>query len=263
MTPPNATAPAGLGTVAGAVEILMAFTDQAPERGVTDLARELGMEKSRVHRLLTSLASGGLLASAPGSRRYVLGPTLLLLGERASRIGALPAAAQPIIDQLARTTRESVVVCVVDRFGFRTVASADGPSDIRFATELGRWFPGAGGATGHTLFAHHSDPAIAERLIAAHPDVTTLTAEQLRERHAAVRSDGYSISRGEFDPRVMAIAAPVRLGSSVVASLSVIGPPSAVESGADHIASLVCSAASELGAALAGTPHPTTVNGHR
>lgn len=147
---PHSTQPAGqgLGTVAGAIQVLLAFTDSAPERGVTDLSLELGMDKSRVHRLLTSLAAGGLLVASPRSRKYVLGPTLLLLGERAARQGALPRAAQPIIDELARTARESVVVCVMDRLGYRTVASADGPSDLRFATELGRWFPAPGAPAG-------------------------------------------------------------------------------------------------------------------
>lgn len=255
---PHSTQPAGqgLGTVAGAIEVLLAFTDSAPERGVTDLSLELGMDKSRVHRLLTSLAAGGLLVASPRSRKYVLGPTLLLLGERAARQGALPRAAQPIIDELARTARESVVVCVMDRLGYRTVASADGPSDLRFATELGRWFPGAGGASGHVLFAYHADPDIADRLLADQPHATRLDAAALRARHAAARADGYSISRGEFDPRVMAISAPVALDGAVVASLCAVGPPPALDGHVDHLLDLVRKAAADLSAALDDpTPH--------
>lgn len=111
-----------------------------------------------------------------------------------------------------------------DRLGFRTVASADGPSDLRFATELGRWFPGAGGASGHVLFAHHPDPDIADRLLADQPGATRLDAVTLRSRHADARKDGYSISHGEFDPRVLAVAAPVVLDGGVVASLCAVGP---------------------------------------
>lgn len=240
----------GLGTVAGAIEVLLAFTDSAPERGVTDLARELGMDKSRVHRLLTSLAAGGLLVVAPGSRRYLLGPTLVMLGERAARQGALPAAAQPIIDELADASRESVVVCVRDRLGFRTVASADGPSDLRFATELGRWFPGAGGASGHVLFADHPDPDIADRLLADQPGATNLDAATLRRRHADARKDGYSVSHGEFDPRVLAVAAPVVLDGSVVASLCAVGPPAALDGEVENLLDLVRRAAEQLSAAL-------------
>ena len=244
--PPNG----GLGTVAGAIEVLMAFTDAAPERGVTDLARDLGMDKSRVHRLLTSLAARGLVVAAPGSRRYVLGPALVMLGERAARHGALPRTSQPIIDELARISRESVVVCVRDRLGFRTVASADGPSDLRFATELGRWFPGAGGASGHVLFAHHPDPDIADRLLADQPGATRLDAVTLRSRHADARKDGYSISHGEFDPRVLAVAAPVVLDGGVVASLCAVGPPVALDGQVDNLLVLVRRAAEQLSAAL-------------
>ncbi len=240
----------GLGTVGGAIEVLLAFTDAAPERGVTDLAQELGMDKSRVHRLLSSLAAGGLLMPTPRSRRYVLGPTLVLLGERAARQGALPRTAQPIIDELARAAHESVVLCVMDRLGYRTVASADGPSDLRFATELGRWFPGAGGASGHVLFAHHPDPDIAGRLLADHAEATGLDVATLRARHAAARQDGHSISRGEYDLRVMAISAPVVLDGAVIASLGVVGPPPELDDQADRLLDLVRSAAAELSAAL-------------
>lgn len=246
----------GLGTVVGAIEVLLAFTDAAPERGVTDLALELGMDKSRVHRLLATLAAQGLLVSLPRTRKYVLGPALVALGERAARHGALPRAAQPIIDELARTAAESVVVCVRDHLGYRTVASADGPSDVRFATELGRWFPGAGGAGGHVLFAHHPDPDIAERLLADQPHASRLDSATLRAHHQSVRKDGYSISRGEFDPRVMAVSAPVVLDGGVVASLSAVGPPPVIEGQVDRLLGLVRGAAEAVGAALDDlTPH--------
>ncbi|MFT3875994.1 MAG: IclR family transcriptional regulator [Propioniciclava sp.] len=247
-----------LGTVASAIEVLGAFTDAMPERGVTDLAQELGMDKSKVHRLLSSLAAGGLLVSVPRSRRYVLGPTLVLLGERAARQGVLPRAAQPIVDELARAARESVVVCVMDRLGYRTVASADGPSDLRFATELGRWFPGSAGANGHLLFAHHPDPGIAERLVADQDQdqASVLDAATLRTRHAAAREDGYSISRGEFDPRVMAISAPVLLDGAVIASLGVVGPPPALDHHVDDLLALVRAAAADLSGVLSRpAPH--------
>lgn len=246
-----------LGTVAGAVEVLLAFTDTRPERGVTDLAADLGMPKSRVHRLLTSLAESGLLVQVGSSRKYVLGPTLIALGERAARLGVLPRVAQPVLDRLARQTRESVVLCVPDGLGYRTVASAEGAGALRFATEPGRWFPGAGGATGHVLFAEHADAAIAERMLEAgqgdpaERHGPALTVTELRERHQAAVLDGYSVSRGEYDARVTAVAAPVRLSGRVAAAIAVVGPPGALEVNLDHHVGLVRAAAADLTQRLA------------
>jgi len=52
--------------------ILSCFTLERPERGILELARELGLSASTTHRYVLTLLEAGLLERCPRSRRYRL-----------------------------------------------------------------------------------------------------------------------------------------------------------------------------------------------
>ncbi len=52
--------------------ILACFTVERPERGILELARELGLSASTTHRYVLTLLELGLLERCPRSRRYRL-----------------------------------------------------------------------------------------------------------------------------------------------------------------------------------------------
>ncbi len=52
--------------------ILSCFTLERPERGILELARELGLSASTTHRYVLTLLETGLLERCPRSRRYRL-----------------------------------------------------------------------------------------------------------------------------------------------------------------------------------------------
>ena len=63
-----------------AITILKAFSPEKEELSVTELGRQLGLHKSTVSRLLTSLQREGLVENNPVTRKYRLGITLVALG---------------------------------------------------------------------------------------------------------------------------------------------------------------------------------------
>src|SRR2546423_10943207 len=69
-----------LSSVRSAARLLCAFTATDRELGVSELARRLGLGKSTVHRLLTTLAVEHLIELNPASGRYRLGIKLYELG---------------------------------------------------------------------------------------------------------------------------------------------------------------------------------------
>lgn len=216
-------------------------------RGVTDLAEELAMDKSRVHRILSTLHAGGWLSAIDWCDAQICSRSQPRWARGlASRSVLGREDCQLTLEELALRAQESVVLCVGDGLGYRTIASADGPSKLRFATELGRWFPGSAGATGHVIFANHPDPQIIDRLILADDSGTPGARERLAETHALVRKHHHAVSYGEFDPRVMAIAAPVHLDRRAVAGLAIVGAPSLMSPRIDQLADMVRSAAIDL-----------------
>src|SRR6516165_10405457 len=73
---------ATLASVRNAARVLRAFSRAGQELGVTELARQLGLSKSTVHRLVTTLTAERLLERGSTPGRYRLGLVLYELGKR-------------------------------------------------------------------------------------------------------------------------------------------------------------------------------------
>src|SRR5687768_332205 len=71
------------------------------------LVKESGLTRPTVHRLLSSLASEGLLDHDAGSGNWVLGPEMLLMGSVAAARFPLEEIARPSLRRLAEATGES------------------------------------------------------------------------------------------------------------------------------------------------------------
>src|SRR5258705_8264432 len=69
-----------LSSVATAIRLLKAFSEDEVEIGISALARRLGLAKSTVHRLAVTLASEGLLVQNRENGKYQLGIPLFRLG---------------------------------------------------------------------------------------------------------------------------------------------------------------------------------------
>ena len=96
-----------MGTVGKALDLLDLFTRARPQVGLSDLARLAGVNKATCYRLLTELASRGLVEQIAASREYRLGPALIRLARL--RDAAVPArnAVMPLLQALARATGET------------------------------------------------------------------------------------------------------------------------------------------------------------
>ena len=63
-----------------ALDVLLALEHSPEGRGVTDIARALGLPKSAVHRLLVTFQACGFVQQQAETSRYTLGPVLARLG---------------------------------------------------------------------------------------------------------------------------------------------------------------------------------------
>src|SRR6185369_6293222 len=63
----------GLSTVRNAARLLKVFRSREADLGVSELARRLGLGKSTVHRMLTTLVAEGLIEQNPRTGGYRLG----------------------------------------------------------------------------------------------------------------------------------------------------------------------------------------------
>ena len=226
---PNAAQAGGLSTVRNAARLLKVFRSREADLGVSELARRLGLGKSTVHRMLTTLVAEGLIEQNPRTGGYRLGIVMFELGEAVRVHMDLHAAAGPVLGELRAQTGESSQVGVLDGHEVVYVDRLESTHSLRLFTETGRRVPVHCTSSGKVLLAYL--PETRRHAVLRAAPLTALTPhtitdlERLAAELARVRRRGWAEAINEREIGVASIAAPVRdITGEVVAAIS-IGVP--------------------------------------
>ena len=222
-------APSGatLSTVAKTLTLLQAFTYDEPVLGVSDLARRLGLGKSTVHRMLTTLLAEGFVAKTPDDR-YRLGFKLYELGQQVVNGLELREVAHPFLEQLRNESKETTHLAVLDGPEVIYLERIESPSTLRLFGRIGRRMPAHVTSSGKAMLAY-SPYSVTESVLAAGlrriaPRTITTKAVFLKALDE-VRMQGYAVSFEESEAGVTSVGAPVfGHDGSVIAAVSVAGP---------------------------------------
>jgi len=211
-----------------AAALLLALGESQGEAGVTELARRLGLHKSTASRLLATLEKRGLVEQDDETGKYRLGIVVLRLAETAERTLDLRSLAMPELDRLARATRETTGLGVLDGDRLLTVAQADGPNLVAMGDWTGRSVAPHSVASGKVLMAALPEREImrlVRRGLDQFTDRTITQLEPLLEELARVRRRGYATAFGEYESGLNAVAAPVYDSrGQIAAAVDVWGP---------------------------------------
>jgi DNA-binding IclR family transcriptional regulator len=238
--------------------VLLAFAGGEPALGVSQIARQLNLPKSAVHRTLSSLCRTGLIRRDPKLARYRLGPMAVELGLAALGHSDVRTAALPIMQELTARTRETTTLSLLagrERF---YAAQVESPQQVRMTIEIGRRCPLYAGASGRAILAFEEpaelDAFLEQTPLAALTESTITDAGRLRIELERVRSLGYAASSGERDAWAAAVAAPIRApGGRVIGSISVCGPRGRLgENEVSSVGAAVKVAAARLSCELGG-----------
>jgi len=225
-----ASANAGTESAGRVADVLALFTAGPAALGVSEIARELGLSKAVVHRILQSLASRSFVEADSQTRGYRLGPAAVALGARALRDLDLRRAASPVLQRLREATRETTTLSALLGGARVYLDQYESPQEIKMTVELGRPHPLHAGASSRAILAFLPEPAreavITDELARLTPD-TIVDPAQLRRRLAEVRETGCATSLGERQHGAASVAAPVfGMDGQVIGSISVCGPVS-------------------------------------
>jgi IclR family acetate operon transcriptional repressor len=204
--------PAGdRSTAARVLAVLEAVATTDGGVGVRALARETGIDRSAVSRLLRQLTElGATVPTAAGG--YGIGPRLFAIAGAVTSRDELRRAARPYLEALARRFNETSYLAVLEdgHVVYRDVIESTQP--LRYVAELGLPAPLHAGAAGRAILAGLDDDAFERWLDGA--ELVAVTAgtptdpDRLRSRRAADVASGYAASRGERVPGGAAVAAP-------------------------------------------------------
>ena len=227
---PTARVQSASGTeAAGRVADVLLLLAKAPGAiGVSEIARELGLSKAVVHRILQSLASRALVRIDPGTREYHLGPGAISLGARAMQDFDLRQAAGPALRRLRELTQETTTLSALMGDSRIYVDQYESPQEIKMMVPLGRPYPLHAGASSRAILAF-LPPDFAEAVIFAGlrplTSQTVVDADELRRQLEGVRRSGCAISRGERQEGAGSVAAPIfGAAGRVLGAISACGP---------------------------------------
>jgi IclR family KDG regulon transcriptional repressor len=218
-----------IAAVRHAARLLAAFAPADRELGVTELARRLGLAKSTVHRLLTTLTREGLVERGTDRGHYRLGLRLYELGSRVPSRADLHLVAVGAVDELLSRTGESVHIAVLDGLDIVVVERRETLATLQLANRLGCRHAAHATSAGKVLLAYlplaeRSALLDGQALVAATPYTITDRA-RLEEELAKVRSRGWAESAREHQIGLASLAAPIRdARGRVVAAVGIAGP---------------------------------------
>jgi IclR family transcriptional regulator, acetate operon repressor len=190
-----------LQTVDRALAVLDLVAERQPI-GVSQVAREMQIDKSAAQRILVSLHQRGWIrADGAVPVRWVLTTKPLQLARQVTG-SPLVTRARPVLEQLRDDTGETVWLALLDG---RDVVAVDGVESrqlVRTSVRRGLVIPTATSASGKAILAVLGSERW-HRLLPQEPPPA------LRAELETARRAGYAISVGEVDPAVNTVAAAV------------------------------------------------------
>ncbi len=244
-------------SVQRAIAILRCFTRDDTEQGVISLSKQLGMHKSTVSRLLSTLEQEGFVEKNPTTDKYRLGLELVTLAGIVLEQIDLREVAAPYLSKLAELTRETVNIVVLSGQECMNVDGAASPRPIQYVGRIGRRTPCHCTAAGKVLLAYLSPEALQNILpvpLTRFTSKTVTDATILKQDLARIRNQGYAITHEEHQPDLSAVAAPIYDHTQqVVASVTISGPsyrmgPGQIEALIEPVQTIAVEISSRLGA---------------
>lgn len=244
------------------LSILDAFSADRDDLGVNEIARMVGMHKSTVSRLCSTLEHAGYLERDLATNRFHLGARVFQLTGSRTPTRDIRSVARPVLLELVETTRETATLGMREGLDIVTIDVVDGLNLMRMATRVGMRTQVHASAVAKAILAFTPAEEVAEILAGA--PMTPLTANTVRSvaelnaRLEEVRLQGYSVDMEELEIGLRCVGAPVRdHRGRVQAGISISGPRHQMSDDAmRRYGTIVREAADQISARL-GAPRPT------
>jgi IclR family KDG regulon transcriptional repressor len=210
------------------IKILLMMAER-PRIGVTEVAKELQVNKSTAFRLLETLQNNQLVEQDEGSGKYRLGIGVLRISEKLLNSFDIIATARPFLTKLVESTRESAHLCVFSNGKAYVVDQVASTEAMKVTAKIGKSEPLNCSAVGKCLMAFRLErewPKLLDRMEWTPYTPATITArEQLVEELRKIRTTGYAIDEEELTAGVRCVAAPIyNSRGEVVYCLGISGP---------------------------------------
>jgi DNA-binding IclR family transcriptional regulator len=214
-------------TVKKAFQILDLVARRDKRLTISDLSRELGISKSTVHGIAQALEGTGAVVRDNKTKRYSLGMTLFELARAVYARIDLRDVARPIMEELMRSTRQSVFLGIRSGDHVSIVDIVESAQDLKITAHIGARLALLVGATGKVFMASLAEPE-AVRLIHTmqlrrDTERSITDPDRYMEEIRRARELGYALDDEEYMQGVRAVAAPVHAPGRQMSAIWVVG----------------------------------------
>ncbi|MGW6301052.1 IclR family transcriptional regulator [Peribacillus butanolivorans] len=215
-------------SLTNALRILKSFSIDHPELTLSEIAEFVDVSKSTACRLIQTLESEGFIYQNIHFNTYRLGSSVLALSNTVTDQLAILKETTYFLKQLTIQTGESSHIAILENTDVIYLKKEDSQHRVQLLSHIGRRNPAHCTASGQAILAFIK-PSTIEKLFENGLEQATKYSEvsltQLQRILATVRTQGYSISKGEFIEDIVSVGAPIyNKKNQVFASISVAGP---------------------------------------
>ncbi len=192
------------------LDILELLAGQTDGITLSQIAQKLSRSVQEVYRVVLSLERRGYVTRG-GDDTFRLSMKLFDLASNNLPVKRLLQYAHPMLENLAMSVEQIVIVSVVDGWSTRVVVVAENPAPIGFRVRLGTHRPLLKSASGRTLLAFQPD-AYRQRLTAELSEASTENRKDSDRYIAAIekiRQRGYEIVSNETLRGITDVSFPV------------------------------------------------------
>ncbi len=215
-------------SIVKAFNIINIFTREEPEKSLTQISKETGINKTTVYRYLSSLMKIGLIGQDPNTGYYYLGIKLFEIGNKVIVNKNIIDISRPILTRVVNDVNITIHLATINDNEVVYLDKIKSKQSLQVHTYMGLRVPLHCTALGKSMLSFLPDDELQEllkkkRLSARTPKTITQKKKLFRNLKTA-RKNGYAVDREEFKEQVHCVAVPILNSDGYpIAALSMSG----------------------------------------
>lgn len=214
-------------TVDRAFSILRHVAHHPSGQTVSKISTELGLAKSTVSRLLTTMEKWDMV-QRDANNRFFLGDEPVRWISQQPKTKTLSSIVHPTLQQISDSTGEAVALCVREGLQVVYIDHVQGNHDVQVRDWTGEKLPLHATSSGKVLLAYAPSQTIdlvLSRPLQPYTGKTVASSTELSRRLEMIRERGYDIADEEYGEGIIGIGVPIHdQKNQIVASLNLYGP---------------------------------------
>jgi len=229
MRKPRSSPTRRIQSVGRAIDILFELARTREPQSPSEVAAQLGLERTTVHRLMVTLAASHLLQFDPETRKYRIGAGALELGAAYLRGQIHDRVVERIVAALADEVRQTVSVGALVDDEVIILVAREAEEMLTVTSHPGDRLPAHAAAIGKLFLAERPEGAVRQFL--ARTGMTRLTPQTITTpaafltELAQVRAEGIAYAREEARVGISSMAVPVRRADGQLVAALVVAVP--------------------------------------